>query len=70
MDSDSESSDSDSDDNIETEVITGLEYEYEDMIDTQLFENRAALLPTLSRCFWLCIWTTQSTRTTRMQIAP
>ena len=36
----------------------------------ELFENRAALLPTLSRCFWLCIWTTQSTRTTRIQIAP
>ena len=36
-DSDSESSDSDSDDNIETEVITGLEYEYEDMIDMQMW---------------------------------
>ena len=33
-DSDSESSDSD-EENIETEVITGLEYEYEDMIDMQ-----------------------------------
>ena len=32
----SESSDSDNDDNIETEVITGLEYEYEDMIDMQM----------------------------------
>jgi len=36
MDSDSESSDSDSDNNIETQVITGLEYEYEDMIDMQM----------------------------------
>ena len=36
MDSDSESSDSDNNDNIETEAITGLEYEYEDMIDMQM----------------------------------